>query len=105
MARSILTAQARRIFSEFPATIDKYALVRYFTLTAQDRQVIGRCRGSHNRLGFACQIGWLRWPPTPRFTPTCVGISAVAIFRRALILRHGHHAVGHQAGGEETLSK
>lgn len=61
MARSILTPQARKSFSEFPSTIDEYALARYFTLTALDRKAIEQCRGDHNRLGFACHVGWLRW--------------------------------------------
>lgn len=40
---------------------DEYALARYFSLTPQDHKAIAHCRGDHNRLGFACQIGWLRW--------------------------------------------
>jgi hypothetical protein len=61
MPRSILPASIRRAFSAFPKDIDDFALARYFTLTAADHRLLARSRGDHNRLGLACQIGWLRW--------------------------------------------
>jgi TnpA family transposase len=61
MPRSFLPASLRRAYSEFPKEIDDYALARYFTLTPRDRELIAHSRGEHNRLGLACQIGWLRW--------------------------------------------
>lgn len=61
MPRTTLTPQIRHTLSEFPKDLDEYAPIRYFTLTDLDRQAIFNCRGDHNRLGFACQLSWLRW--------------------------------------------
>ncbi len=61
MPGTVLTPQARRALTQFPREIDDYALARYFTLTDQERAEIRRYRGGHNRLGFACQLCWLRW--------------------------------------------
>ena len=33
-----------------------------YTFTPPDLDLIAQCRGEHNRLGFAIQIGFLRYP-------------------------------------------
>jgi len=37
-------------------------LVRHFTLSAADLAAIRRCRGDHNRLGYALMLSYLRFP-------------------------------------------
>src|SRR5271166_1003412 len=63
MRRQQLTeAQIAALFD--PPT-DRRALVRHYTLSAQDLAVIRRCRGDHNRLGYALMLCYLRHPGRP----------------------------------------
>jgi len=43
-----------------PSDIDDDTLRKYFTLTQEDLEQVGLCRGSTNRLGFAIQLCTLR---------------------------------------------
>jgi TnpA family transposase len=58
--RELLTEQQRLDFSA-PAT-DERTMVRYYTLSADDLALIDQRRGDHNRLGFAVQFCYLRFP-------------------------------------------
>ena len=58
--RDLLTQQQRLDFSA-PAA-DERAMVRYYTLTADDLALIDQRRGDHNRLGFAVLLCYLRFP-------------------------------------------
>jgi TnpA family transposase len=58
--RDLLTEQQRLVFSA-PAT-DERAMVRHYTLGADDLALIDRRRGDHNRLGFAMLLCYLRFP-------------------------------------------
>jgi hypothetical protein len=40
-------------------------MVRYFTLAEADLAAIQRCRGDHNRLGYALMLCYLRFPGRP----------------------------------------
>ena len=44
---------------------DQRELVRHYTLTAADLAAIRRCRGDHNRLGYALMLCYLRYPGRP----------------------------------------
>lgn len=39
--------------------------MRHFTLAAADLEAIRRCRGDHNRLGYALMLYYLRFPGRP----------------------------------------
>jgi hypothetical protein len=44
-----------------PATAQR-ELVRHYTLSERDLVAIRRCRGDHNRLGYALMLCYLRFP-------------------------------------------
>ena len=44
---------------------DQRELVRHYTLSDADITVIRRCRGDHNRLGYALMLCYLRYPGRP----------------------------------------
>jgi len=61
MPRRALLSQAERdaLFS-LPATEGDW--LRHYTLTDSDLAVVAQRRGGHNRLGFAVQLCYLRYP-------------------------------------------
>ena len=58
--RSFLTPAERVSLFAFPTSDDE--LIRYYTFSEPDLSVIKQRRGSHNRLGFAVQLCYLRYP-------------------------------------------
>ena len=58
--RRLLTATERANLLAFPETDD--ALIQHYTLSDADLAVIGQRRGEPNRLGFAVQLCYLRYP-------------------------------------------
>jgi hypothetical protein len=60
--RSILSAAERERLLRLPDTKDE--LIRHYTLSEADLSIIRQRRGSANRLGFAVQLCYLRFPGT-----------------------------------------
>lgn len=58
--RSLLTPAERAGLLAFPTTDDE--LIRHYTFSEVDLSVIRQRRGSHNRLGYAIQLCYLRFP-------------------------------------------
>lgn len=58
--RSLLTAADRAGLLAFPTADDE--LIRYYTFSEPDLSAIRERRGNHNRLGFAVQLCYLRYP-------------------------------------------
>jgi TnpA family transposase len=58
--RSILSAAEGNILLAFPDNQDD--LIRYYTFNDNDLSIIGRHRGDANRLGFAIQLCYMRYP-------------------------------------------
>ena len=56
----ILTRDERLSITEIPENIDKLIIVKHYTLSEFDHELINNCRSSHNRIGFALQLGILR---------------------------------------------
>ena len=70
--RSILSAAECDSLRAFPETQDE--LIRHYTFSEADLSIIRQRRGNHNRLGFAVQLCYLRYPgfvlPTDAVPPT-----------------------------------
>jgi TnpA family transposase len=58
--RSILSATERDSLLALPEAKDE--LIRHYALSETDLSIIGQHRGSANRLGFAVQLCYLRFP-------------------------------------------
>lgn len=58
--RRLLTPSERAALLAFPATDDE--IIRHYTLSKSDLSTIRQRRGAHNRLGFAVQLCYLRYP-------------------------------------------
>lgn len=61
MSEGFLTAAERERLSLYPKDISREDLGRFFTLTAQDLEIVAQQRGDYNRLGFALQLCSLRY--------------------------------------------
>uniref|UniRef100_UPI00402A7CE3 Tn3 family transposase n=1 Tax=Bacillus sp. DX2.2 TaxID=3073452 RepID=UPI00402A7CE3 len=60
--RELLTDAQRTFFYEIPSQMDERELIRYYTLSDEELQIVNQQRGDHNRLGFAIQLSYLRFP-------------------------------------------
>ncbi len=58
--REVLTAAQRSQLLAFPE--DESELIRLYTLSHDDRAYVRAHRGTHNRLGIAVQLCYLRFP-------------------------------------------
>lgn len=58
--RSILSAAERECLLALPETKDE--LIRHYTFSESDLSIIRQRRGPANRLGFAVQLCYLRFP-------------------------------------------
>ena len=58
--RSILSAQERDGLLTLPDTQEE--LIRHYTLSESDLSLIRQHRGRANRLGFAVQLCYMRYP-------------------------------------------
>lgn len=63
--RELLTAEQREYFYEIPEHMDEREILRYYTISDEELQIINKQRGAANRLGFAIQIAYLRFPGRP----------------------------------------
>lgn len=61
MRERFLTAADREKLSTFPLDIPEDDVIRFFTLSPSDRQIVNQCRSQHNRLGFSLQLCALRY--------------------------------------------
>jgi len=61
----VLSPAQRAQFLEIPAVIGERELVRYYTLSPDDLAIVERHRRPHNKLGFAVQLCYLRFPGRP----------------------------------------
>lgn len=60
--RELLSPVQRTQFHSLPAEMSDQMLASYYTLSADDQNLIKQRRRNHNRLGFAVQLAYLRFP-------------------------------------------
>jgi TnpA family transposase len=60
--RELLSPEQRRQFREIPIDISARDIARHYTLNSDDLKAINCRRRVHNRLGFAVQLCYLRFP-------------------------------------------
>src|SRR3954451_8591833 len=65
MLRILLSASQREELFQAPAAISDQDLVRHYTLSVTDLALIKSQREDHNRLGFAVQLAYFRFPGRP----------------------------------------
>lgn len=70
--RSVLTTAQQEALLAFPST--DVEIARFYTFDERDLSIIRQRRGAHNRLGFAVQLCYLRYPgyamPADKTPPT-----------------------------------
>jgi len=63
--RELLTTAQREYFYGIPEYMDEREILRYYTISDEELRIINKQRGASNRLGFAIQIAYLRFPGRP----------------------------------------
>lgn len=98
--RELLTPSQRLQFYEVLENMDQRELARYYTITPEEKSVINQQRGAPNRLGYAVQICYLRFPGRP----LAAGESVPDLILRYIAKQVGisPEAMKHYASRDET---
>ncbi len=61
MAGQFLTKAEREQLSTFPSSPSSEDIITFFTFSPPDLKLINKCSTNYNKLGFALQLGTLRY--------------------------------------------
>ncbi len=100
MPVNFLTATQREGFGRYTVVPSAEDLARFFHLTEDDKALIANRRGKHNRLGFAVQLGTVRYLGTFLEAQTQVPVIVLQTLGRQLGITKLECIQDYQAGEE-----
>ena len=103
MPVSFLSDEQRNNYGRYVGALPPDDLARHFHLDDTDRALIARKRGDHNRLGFAVQLGTVRYLGTFLEDPMVVPDAVLHTLSKQLSLETLEDATAYGGGEQRWL--